>query len=117
MLREYCDGDDEFRNQRLKLIPGIPKGSFVARSVVGNRPAILGTKVDTSYYRGHRWFEVVIDLGSSSAATGVLSVVKGYASGLDIELAWLLESKTEEELPERMLGGVGFHRPNMTTEW
>jgi len=117
MLREFVDGDDEYRNQRLKIIPGIPDGGFVVRAAVGNKPAILGTKLNTRYLKGDNCFEVEVDVGSSTVAMGILNVVAGYAASLDLELAFLLESKTPEELPERVLGGIRASRPLLTPPW
>jgi hypothetical protein len=44
-------------------------------------------------------------------------VVAGYANQLDLELAFLIESQTEEELPERILGGIRVHKPVLTPPW
>lgn len=46
-----------------------------------------------------------------------LRVVAGYANQLDLELAFLLESQSPDELPERVLGGVRVHRPILTPPW
>jgi hypothetical protein len=118
MLQEFMDGDDEFRNQRLKIIPGIgPEGNWIVRTAVGNKPAILGTKLTTKYHRGENYFEVEVDVGSSTVAMGLLNLVAGYCTSLDLEIAFLFESKSPDELPERVLGGVRAHRPNLTPPW
>jgi hypothetical protein len=117
MLQDYMEGDDAYRDSRLKLIPGIAKGSFIAKSAVGNKPGIIGTKMLTKYYRGDNCFEVVVDISSSATAASLMKVVAGFASGLDLELALLFESQSKDELPERMLGGVGIHQPNLTPPW
>lgn len=36
-----------------------------------------------------------------------------FASGVVVDLAFLVESTTAEELPERVLGNVRFYRPNL----
>ena len=46
-----------------------------------------------------------------------LRVVAGYASGLDLELAFLIESQSEDELPERVLGGIRVRKPLLTPPW
>jgi len=117
MLNEFIEGTDEHRNARFKIIPGIPEGNFIVRSTVGNKPALLGNKLDTKYYRGDNFFEVEVDVGSSVMALGILRVVLGYASSLDLELAFLIESQKEDELPERVLGGVRVHKPVLTPPW
>jgi hypothetical protein len=45
-----------------------------------------------------------VDIGSSSVARGVVNLVVGYLSKLVIELAFLIQANTEEELPEYLLG-------------
>jgi len=117
MLKEFIEGTDEHRNSRFKIIPGIPEGSFIVRSAVGNKPALLGNKIDCKYYRGDNCFEIEVDIGSSMVAIGILRVVAGYASALDLELSFLIESQTEEELPERMIGGIRVHKPSLIPPW
>uniref|UniRef100_A0A803N8L4 Uncharacterized protein n=1 Tax=Chenopodium quinoa TaxID=63459 RepID=A0A803N8L4_CHEQI len=45
-----------------------------------------------------------IDIGSSSVARGVVSLVLGYLNNLVIEMAFLIQADTDEELPEQLLG-------------
>jgi hypothetical protein len=47
---EGPDGD-KLRNQKFKLIPNIPKGSWLIRQSVGTTPVLLGQKLTTNYYR------------------------------------------------------------------
>ena len=42
---------------------------------VGNKPALIGTKLTQFYTRGDRFFEVDIDIGSSAVAARVLGLV------------------------------------------
>ncbi|RRT46636.1 hypothetical protein BHE74_00045756 [Ensete ventricosum] len=49
-------------------------------------------------------FQLGIDIGSSTVARGVVSLVLGYLSNLVIEMAFLIQGNTEEELPEFLLG-------------
>lgn len=117
MLKQFIDGDDEYRNSRFKIIPGIPDGGFIVRTAVGNKPAILGTKLNTKYYKGDNCFEVEVDVGSSTVAMGILSILTPYASTVLLELAFLFESQSPDELPERVLGGVRAVRPMLTPPW
>ena len=59
------------------------------------------------------WFEIDVDIGSSRVAGAILGLVKGYTKVLVIDIAFLLESKTTEELPERMLGSARYFRINL----
>jgi hypothetical protein len=102
-------GDDAYRDTRFKLIPRVVKGSYIVKSAVGQTPAILGSKLVQSYYKGPNYIEVDVDVGSSSVAGGVLKVVKGYSSTLTIDLAFLLEAQAVEELPEALVGAMQFN--------
>ena len=102
-----CNSDDrEFRDSRLKLIPRVVEGNWTLQEGVGNTPAILGTKVSQRYYRGNNFFEVDYDIGSSSVASGIVRLLLGYSKDLVIDLGLVLEGKTCEELPERILACV-----------
>ncbi|KAG9150487.1 hypothetical protein Leryth_010864 [Lithospermum erythrorhizon] len=106
LLQRFVDGDDEFRNSRFKLIPSVPKGSWIVRQSVGSTPCLLGKAVDCNYIRGPRYLEVDVDIGSSTVANGVLGLVIGAITSLVVDMAFLLQGNTADELPERLLGAV-----------
>ncbi|XVF52099.1 hypothetical protein PTKIN_Ptkin04bG0237800 [Pterospermum kingtungense] len=99
LLHRFVDGDDEFRNSRLKLIPSVPKS-------VGSTPCLLGKAVDCNYIRGPKYLEVDIDIGSSTVANGVLGLVIGVITTLVVDMAFLVQTNTTDELPERLIGAV-----------
>ncbi|XP_010518854.1 PREDICTED: protein ENHANCED DISEASE RESISTANCE 2-like [Tarenaya hassleriana] len=106
LLQRFVDGDDEFRNSRLKLIPLVPKGSWIVRQSVGSTPCLLGKAVDCNYIRGPTYLEIDVDIGSSTVANGVLGLVIGVITSLVVEMAFLVQANTPEELPERLIGAV-----------
>ncbi|KAL6629675.1 hypothetical protein ACP70R_029440 [Stipagrostis hirtigluma subsp. patula] len=106
LLQRFFDGDDEFRNSRLKLIPSVPKGSWIVRQSVGSTPCLLGKAVDCSYVRGPRYLEVDVDIGSSAVANGVLGLVFGVVTTLVVDMAFLIQANTYEELPEQVIGAA-----------
>ncbi|PNT44742.1 hypothetical protein POPTR_003G100600v4 [Populus trichocarpa] len=106
LLQRFVDGDDEFRNSRLKLIPSVPKGSWIVRQSVGSTPCLLGKAVDCNYIRGPKYLEVDVDIGSSTVANGVLGLVIGVITTLVVDMAFLVQANTTEELPERLIGAV-----------
>ncbi|KAL3844429.1 hypothetical protein ACJIZ3_001832 [Penstemon smallii] len=106
LLQRFIDGDDEFRNSRLKLIPSVPKGSWIVRQSVGSTPCLLGKAVDCNYIRGPKYLEVDIDIGSSTVANGVLGLVIGVITTLVVDMAFLVQANTSDELPERLIGAV-----------
>ncbi|KAM7490945.1 hypothetical protein LguiA_033866 [Lonicera macranthoides] len=106
LLQRFVDGDDEFRNSRLKLIPSVPKGSWIVRQSVGSTPCLLGKAVDCNYIRGPKYLEIDVDIGSSTVANGVLGLVVGVITSLVVDMAFLIQANTADELPERLLGAV-----------
>uniref|UniRef100_A0A6M2EJ71 START domain-containing protein n=1 Tax=Populus davidiana TaxID=266767 RepID=A0A6M2EJ71_9ROSI len=106
LLQRFVDGDDEFRNSRFKLIPSVPKGSWIVRQSVGSTPCLLGKAVDCNYIRGPKYLEVDVDIGSSTVANGVLGLVIGVITTLVVDMAFLVQANTTEELPERLIGAV-----------
>ncbi|KAF8676720.1 hypothetical protein HU200_046835 [Digitaria exilis] len=85
LLQRFFDGDDEFRNSRLKLIPSVPK---------------------VLYVRGPGYLEVDVDIGSSAVANGVLGLVFGVVTTLVVDMAFLIQANTYEELPEQVIGAA-----------
>lgn len=114
MLKEFIEGDDEYRNSKFKIIPQVVEGAYFVQRAIGNTPAILGKKISTEYYSGDNWFEICVDIGSSRVAGSFFNLVKSYAEGLVLDLAFLFESQTEEELPEILLGGSRINLPFMS---
>ncbi|KAH9752908.1 hypothetical protein KPL71_014891 [Citrus sinensis] len=106
LLQRFVDGDDEFRNSRLKLIPSVPKGSWIVRQSVGSTPCLLGKAVDCNYIRGPKYLEIDVDIGSSTVANGVLGLVIGVITTLVVDMAFLVPANTTDELPERLIGAV-----------
>jgi len=114
MLRHFMSDDvnDEYRNDKLKLIPSVVEGGWIVKRGVGNKPAIIGRKITTTYHKGNGFYEIMIDVGSSKVAGAIMGLVKGYTASLVIDLAFVLESHTDAELPEQILGSTRFYRPD-----
>ncbi len=107
LCREFFFGDrDEFRDRTFKLIPQIVHGNFIVRKAVGSTPAIMGKKLRQLYVKNERFFEVILDCGSSPVATGVIRLSLGYAKSLVVDMGFLLEGDDDEHLPERIFGCV-----------
>jgi hypothetical protein len=100
----FFGGDDEFRHNTFKLIPCIIEGNFMVRKAVGCTPAIMGNKIKQTYIQGDRYFEIMIDTGSSSVGAGVIRICVGYARMIVTDLAFLFEGYDESTLPEKVLG-------------
>ncbi|EEE51149.1 hypothetical protein OsJ_31910 [Oryza sativa Japonica Group] len=104
LLERFVNGDDAFRNSRFKLIPYISKGSWIVKQSVGKKACLVGQALEINYFRGSNYLELGVDIGSSTVARGVVSLVLGYLNNLVIEMAFLVQGNTQEELPEFLLG-------------
>ncbi|KAL6659010.1 hypothetical protein ACP70R_003050 [Stipagrostis hirtigluma subsp. patula] len=113
LLDQFLKGDDAFRNSRLKLIANIVKGPWIVRTAVGEQAiCILGRALSCKFVQGSNFIEVDVDIGSSIVANAIVHLAFGYVTTLTVDLAFLIESQTESELPERLLGAVRFSELN-----
>lgn len=76
------------------------------RQSVGSTPCLLGKAVECNYIRGPKYLEVDVDIGSSAVASGVLWLVMGTSPTLVVDMAFLVQANTTEELPEQLIGAV-----------
>ncbi|KAJ6311520.1 hypothetical protein OIU77_013308 [Salix suchowensis] len=104
LLHSFVHGDDAFRNSRFKLIPYISKGSWIVKQSVGKKACLIGQALKMQCFRGKNYLELDIDVGSSTVARGVASLVLGYLNSLVIEMAFVIQGNNELELPEILLG-------------
>ncbi|XP_058780131.1 protein ENHANCED DISEASE RESISTANCE 2-like isoform X2 [Vicia villosa] len=104
LLDSFIKGDNAFRNSRFKLIPYISKGSWIVKQSVGKKACLVGQALEINYFQGKNYLELGIDIGSSTVARGVVNLVLGYLNHLVIEMAFLIQGNTREELPEFLLG-------------
>ncbi|CAA3014807.1 ENHANCED DISEASE RESISTANCE 2-like [Olea europaea subsp. europaea] len=104
LLDSFVSGDDAFRNSRFKLIPYISEGPWIVKQSVRKKPCLIGQALEIRYFQGNNYLEVDIDVGSSTVASRVVSLVLGYLKNLVIEIAFLIQGDTPEELPEFLLG-------------
>ncbi|RZC64143.1 hypothetical protein C5167_025900 [Papaver somniferum] len=113
LMDKFVKGDDAYRNSRLKLIANIVKGPWIVRKAVGEQAiCILGRAVSCKYSIGENFIEVDVDIGASMVANAIVHLAFGYITTLTVDLAFLIESQIEPELPERILGAVRFSELN-----
>jgi len=56
------------------------------------------------YHSRPNYLEVDIDIGSSTVANNVVRFVLGYVRTLVVDMCFLIEGKSDGELPERLIG-------------
>jgi len=118
-LVAWLQGDTDYRNDRLKLIPYVSEGPWVVRNMVTGKPAIIGRKLPIKYKFSPATtsdcplLTATLDIGSSSAtAKRIVSVCRRYMSALTVDIGFVIQAETQDELPEQMLGAVRVHHPD-----
>ncbi|KAI5653479.1 hypothetical protein M9H77_30666 [Catharanthus roseus] len=109
LMEQFLKGDDGFRNSRLKLIANIVKGPWIVKKAVGEQAiCIISRALTCKYSQGENYIEIDIDIGSSMVANAIVHLAFVYLTTLTVDLAFLIESQSESELPEQILGAVRF---------
>lgn len=116
LMDQFLKGDDVFRNSRLKLIANIVKGPWIVRKAVGEQAiCVIGRTLSCKFCVTENFLEVDVDIGSSMVASAIVHLAIGYITTLTVDLAFLIESQTQSELPERILGAVRFSELNLAS--
>ncbi|KAG8375373.1 hypothetical protein BUALT_Bualt10G0093300 [Buddleja alternifolia] len=116
LLYQFINGSDAFRSSRFKLVNKIVKGPWIVKTAVGNYSAcLLGKALNCYYHRGPNYLEIDVDIGSSAIATAILRLALGCVTAVTVDMGFLVESQTEEELPERLIGAVRIAQMEMSS--
>ncbi|CAI9094740.1 OLC1v1030527C1 [Oldenlandia corymbosa var. corymbosa] len=116
LLYRFVHGDDNFRNARFKIVNRIVKGPWIVKAAVGNYAAcLLGKALKCNYYVGDNYLEIDVDIGSSAIASAILHLALGYVTAVTIDMGFLVESQSEEELPEKLFGAVRVCQMEMSS--
>ncbi|KAH9649103.1 hypothetical protein KPL70_025858 [Citrus sinensis] len=63
--------------------------------------------VDCKYILDPKYLEIDVDIGYSTVASGVLGLaVIGVITTLIVDMAFLVQANTTDELPERLIGVI-----------
>jgi len=108
LIDRFINGDDEFRHDTFKMIPRIVSGNWFVQKTVGQTPAIIGRKLTQTYFQDKElnYLEIDIDVGSSMVGSRLQGLVHSYTTALYIDLSFVFQGTSEEELPERLMGGL-----------
>ena len=119
---EFLLGDDQKRNSMLKFIPQTVVAPILVRTLWKTRPAMIAKKVPTTYkyHSGEgenhlgEYLSIDFDICKSEFAQKILTMVRGSAAKMTLDVGFVIEGDTEDKLPEQMLGGVRICRLNLS---
>ncbi|CAH8324919.1 unnamed protein product [Eruca vesicaria subsp. sativa] len=107
LLKKFIDGDDTFRNQRFKIVSQVVKGPWIVKAAAGQFGAFLVARtVKCTYHKGPNYFEIDVDTGSWPILSALVRLLLEYSRNLTVDIGYVIEAKEEDELPERVIGGV-----------
>ena len=114
-LCRFLSGTQQHKDDVWKIVPVVVEGPWISKQAVGGKPAIIGTKIPVNYIyqpaEGDKamYLEADVDIVASSAARGILSVVRSGTQSLTLDLGFVVQGMQEDELPEQMMVGCRLH--------
>jgi hypothetical protein len=76
---------------------------MLIKMAVQDTPTLLGTKLKQSYFMGPNYFEIDVEVGSSSVARNIVGLMIGSSTSLCIDIGMCLQGNDTEELPEELM--------------
>ncbi|KAL2531492.1 Protein of unknown function (DUF1336) [Abeliophyllum distichum] len=77
------------------------------KTIVKNYYACLLDKaLNYCYHKWHNYLEIDIDIDSSVIATAILSLALGCVIAVKVDMDFLVDAQSDEELQERLFGDV-----------
>jgi len=107
LLDRFVASDDKFRDERIKFLCILQDAPSLVRTAMtrlaGNKPALIGNKLKCKHFTGPNYIEVDIDVGSSWIASMLNNVIYNNASSLALTMGFMIEGRSQAELPERLI--------------
>ncbi|POM76342.1 Hypothetical protein PHPALM_6428 [Phytophthora palmivora] len=89
LWQRFLQSDDDFRKERLKLVPTVHDGPWLVRKSVGAKPLIIAKALETTFFQTLAYLEVVVDICSDRIAKHVTALL--------FELVWFESFKGSHE--------------------
>ncbi|KAG4244988.1 hypothetical protein PC116_g7180 [Phytophthora cactorum] len=114
LWQRFLESDDNFRKERLKLVPTVHDGPWLVRKSVGAKPLIIAKALETSFYQTPAYLEVVVDICSDRIAKHVTALCRSHSTRLTVDVGYVVEGRDEAELPEALLGCVQYNHLDLS---
>ena len=116
LLQHFFTEDDAWRNSRFKILPHIEEGGYLIKKAVGMTPCLIGNKGKSSYFTGDSplpYFECDYDMDGSTMSRN-LGKFLFTSCDLVVDVGFVIQGETAEELPEHVLGAFRCHHLDLT---
>ena len=111
LLQHFFTENDAWRNGRFKILPHIEEGGYLIKKAVGMTPCLIGNKGKSTYFSGDSpvpYFECDYDMDGSAMSRNLGRYL--FAScDLVVDVGFVIQGETPEELPEQVLGAFRCH--------
>jgi len=108
----FINADDETRRDKFKTVAKVRVGNEALlgsiRMLGGERPVIIGRRLNTHFFAHPNHFEINCDVGSSTVASMLNSIIKGASETMVIDECLLVEAQNDDELPELSICACRF---------
>ncbi|KAL2551897.1 protein of unknown function-containing protein [Forsythia ovata] len=85
------------------------KEPWIMKTIMKNYYAcLLGKSLNCYYHKEHNYLEIDVDIGNSAIATAILRLALGCIMTVTVDMGFLVEAQSDEELPERLFGDSIF---------
>jgi len=114
LFQRFCEMSSEERDQRFKVLPKVVEGPWLVKQGVPDRPGVVGRKLQCQHFLREDHLEVSINCISSPAGRRIVQLLTGAARHFSMELFIILEGQRQDELPERVLGGLSVYHGDLS---
>jgi hypothetical protein len=94
-----------------KMIPNIKPKNLISKFF--SRPVIVCKKLRSQVSIKTKNLEVIIDINSSKIARTLLKTCLSIIKQIEIDIAWVIQGNSTNELPEFILGAINITNVNL----
>ena len=112
LMEQFINENSTFKNNTFKIIPRFNTSILngYLQSFIGERPVLVGNKLNTKYVvnKAENYVKIILDINSNFIAKYISTSLLKCLSSVTIDLYFLLQGDNESKLPEEIMTGVRF---------